>query len=354
VNPGHDVHSTNFELWGQATKLWEAKMNGFIQEMMIYNGYNEDEAKIALRCFNNTAVPIISTLAMDFLLFDHWFASIPGPTFPNRAFAETGTSYGEADNTEFLSDGFPQRTFFEDVYDSGKEFGVFYSDFPISLMFRPLRDFPAHIHTIDTFYDLAASGDLPEFSWVEPRWFDFLVWEESDEHPHHIPGILTGSVLNGEFFLKEVYESIRNGPDWNQTMLIVYYDEHGGFYDHVPPPELNVPNPDGRIDVATNFSFDRLGLRVPFVVISPWVDAGVEHEPAQNHYDHTSLLGTVRKVLNLSPNPLTKREAWSATFEQLLTLRTTPRTDCPTKLPIPGILQDSYKKIPKIGINKRN
>ena len=84
----------------------------------------------------------------------------------------------------------------------------------------------------------------------------------TDQHPHNIPGILTGSVLNGEFLLKEIYEAIRNSPDWNQTLLVVYYDEHGGFYDHFPPPQSGVPNPDGRNNNATGFKFDRLGLRV--------------------------------------------------------------------------------------------
>jgi len=131
---------------------------------------------------------------------------------------------------------------------------------------------------------------------------------------------------------------------------VITYDEHGGLYDHVPPPQTNVPNPghiyfinlffffclfifflDGKV-AKNGFNFDRLGIRVPFVAISPWIEKGfLMHEPAESYFDHTSLAGTIRKMFNLTTPALTKREEWSATFENIFT-RETPRTGYLTSL----------------------
>lgn len=152
---------------------------------------------------------------------------------------------------------------------------------------------------------------------------------------------------HGEFLLKEVYESLRAGPNWNDTVLIITYDEHGGLYDHVPPPS-SAPNPDGINSTLSGyeFNFDRLGIRVPFIVVSPRVQKGVVyHEPAvtHNHYEHSSVMKTVRRWLKMNERPLTKREAWAASFEDVLSL-STPRTDCPMTLPIASHAQPLWKE----------
>lgn len=223
------------------------------------------------------------------------------------------------------------------MYDSDVSFKIYFSDFPTCLILSRLREYPAHFETFEQFLSQAAEGTLPTFSWVEPRWFDFLLWPENDEHPHAITDIgLSGNIMYGEFFLKEIYEALRSSPAWNDTALIITYDEHGGLYDHVSPPQKNIPNPDGMDSTDPAFSFDRLGIRVPTIVVSPWVKKGsVYHEPAVNHYDHTSILGTLRKMLSLKQPPLTKREAWSASFEHIFQNVTSPRTDCLETLPLP-------------------
>lgn len=125
------------------------------------------------------------------------------------------------------------------------------------------------------------------------------------------------------------------------------YDENGGLYDHVPPPSEGVPNPDGINSTLPGyeFNFTRLGLRVPFVVVSPWVAKGaVFHSPQRSHYDHTSVLKTARILLDMSVRkPLTKREAWAASFEHFFNL-TEPRTDCLETLPVPPQAQALWKK----------
>jgi hypothetical protein len=112
--------------------------------------------------------------------------------------------------------------------------------------------------------------------------------------------------------------------------------EHGGFYDHVPTP-LEAPNPDGLVSEEPYFLFDRLGVRVPTIAISPWIPKGlIVHEPTNgpepsSRYEHSSVPATVRRLFNITES-LTRREAWAATFEHILSLPT-PRTDCPLTMP---------------------
>jgi len=153
-----------------------------------------------------------------------------------------------------------------------------------------------------------------------------------DQHP-------PSPVSNGESLIKDVYDSLRASPQWNQTLFIVTYDEHGGFYDHVSPPMNGIPNPDGKYDSEHNFNYDRLGVRVPTVMMSPWIEAStVVHEPSSAHFDHTSHMHTFRKLFpDLPSKPLTQREAWSATYESVLNrpVSSGPRA-CPATLELPA------------------
>jgi hypothetical protein len=123
----------------------------------------------------------------------------------------------------------------------------------------------------------------------------------------------------GDRLVRWVYEVLRSSRKWNNTALLVYYDEHGGMYDHVSPRMKGVPNPDGVNSTDPPFAFDRLGVRVPAVLISPRVQLGAVLRPAAGtSFEHSSLLGTLRALFpELPRQPLTKREAWAATFEDL-------------------------------------
>ena len=136
--------------------------------------------------------------------------------------------------------------------------------------------------------------------------------------------------------MKDVYEAVRASPDWESTLLIITYDEHGGFYDHYPTPR-NVPNPDGI--VSPTFDFTRLGPRVPALFISPWIDSGaLVHGPTgpkpDSQFDHASVHATLKLMFNLT-SFLTERDAWAGTFEAIFSNRTSPRTDTPVTLPDP-------------------
>jgi len=186
-------------------------------------------------------------------------------------------------------------------------------------------------HTFENFEIHARNGTLPHYSFVDPRYFDIGDIKAQDQHPAH-------SMAEGEMFIKRIYEALRVSPLWSKTLLIITYDEHGGYYDH-EPTTLNVPNPDGLVSAKPPFNFTRIGVRVPFVAVSPWIDKGtLVHTPEgpteNSQYEHSSVPATISKLFGLSGGPLTKREAWAGTFEHVLN-RDTPRSDCPLVLPNP-------------------
>lgn len=184
-------------------------------------------------------------------------------------------------------------------------------------------------------------GKLPNYTVVEQRFFDLKIAPGNDDHPSH-------DVSQGQKLVKEVYEALRSSPQWNKVLFIITYDEHGGFYDHVPTP-IDVPNPDGINGPAPfNFKFDRLGVRVPTILVSPWIQAGtVLHGPngpyQTSEYEHSSIPATVKKIFKLG-DFLTKRDEWAGTFEHLLLTRSSPRTDCPITLPSPMKWRDTVAK----------
>jgi len=230
-----------------------------------------------------------------------------------------------------LTYGLPQKTIMTALNDKGYSWKVYYQLFPTALIMEELRWYPLNFETTDGFYDDCKNGLLPNFTLIEPRYMGDI-FPANDQHPSH-------DMVEGEKLLKEIYEAVRASPLWNKTALIITYDEHGGFYDHVPTP-LNVPNPDGKVSEDPDFDFKRLGIRVPTIVVSPWVEKGiVEHKSngpmSDSEYEHSSLPATLKKVYNLT-NYLTKRDEWAGTFEHIFLTRSSPRTDCPTTLPKPS------------------
>jgi len=170
-----------------------------------------------------------------------------------------------------LAKGYPQRTIFDNIHDAGLSFGVYFQDVPAVLFYRNLRklkyllDFhPFH----PSFRDHASRGSLPNYAVIEQHYLDSKLDPANDDHPSH-------DVYQGQMFVKEIYETLRASPQWNETLMVLTYDEHGGFFDHVPTPVHGVPSPDGIVGPPPyNFTFDRLGVRVPAILISPWIEKG--------------------------------------------------------------------------------
>ena len=183
---------------------------------------------------------------------------------------------------------------------------------------------------LEQFYTDAAAGNLPQFTYINPECCSYQSF-----HP-------ASPVSEGEAFITGIYQAIRNSPQWKDTLFILTFDEHGGFADHVPPP-VGVPPGDSLTYTETaqdgkniTFAFDRLGVRVPTLLISPWVPKGYIEKKGTNNgqeYTHTSILNFLSVLWGVEP--LTPRVAWSPTFEHLILSSPRPDSDSPTQLPDP-------------------
>ncbi|XP_062213055.1 non-specific phospholipase C4-like [Phragmites australis] len=348
-DPGHSMQAIYEQVYGTAFADASATpitppdvpappMSGFAQQA---EKEKPGMAETVMSGFRPDAVPVYRELVREFAVCDRWFASNPASTQPNRLFVHSATSHGLVSNdSKVLVPGLPQKTIFDSLHDEGFSFGIYYQYPPSTLFYRNLRQlkYVGNFHPFDLeFKRHCREGKLPNYVVVEQRYFDLKILPGNDDHPSH-------DVSEGQRFVKEVYEALRSSPQWEEMLLVLTYDEHGGFYDHVPTP-VGVPSPDDIVSPAPFFfKFDRLGVRVPALFISPWIEPGtVVHRPSGPHptseFEHSSIPATVKKIFNLN-NFLTKRDAWAGTFDSVLT-RDTPRADCPVTLPEPMKLRQT-------------
>ena len=286
-------------------------------------------------------LPVLNGLARQYAVSDRWFSSVPTQTNPNRAFFHTGTSLGREVNGPLATDVFDTPTiwnalpadvgwgiYFHDIWKAGKCFTEF--AFPHIDSAKSMAR-QAEITRIATFYEKAAAGTLPAFSFIEPAWGygkglpDMFVGKQgNDYHPPTWVG-------PGEAFVNQIYEALTsNAAAWSKTMFIITFDEHGGTYDHVDPG-WGAVQPDGH-NGPDGFTFDRYGVRVPTIVVSPWIPAGtVFRAPAESPhpFDHCSMIATLLKWQGVDPAAagLGARVAVAPTFESVL--GETSRTDIP-------------------------
>ncbi|KAJ3317525.1 hypothetical protein HDV06_001506 [Boothiomyces sp. JEL0866] len=355
-DPDHTLSGISFGIYNQyspdesAIKSGKlvANMSGFVNAQENYYSIHSDEmrASAVINYYHPSQVPFMEQLGKDYVLFDSWFAAVPGPTNPNRAYITSGTSQGTGNNSFgiFGFGGLHQRSIFQQLSENniswinyanttGSPSLAYYDvDTPSSQIvgFNPdslyynwtwaTNAAKTHVKTLDAFFADAKEGKLPQFSYINPEccYYDSM-------HP-------PSPISLGESFVRSIYNAIIESPQWNQTLFILTFDEAGGFGDHVPPP-INVPPGDDLTYQETvpytkkisTFDFTRLGLRVPTYLISPWVDSGiVEHEGRNNGgvYTHTSIIKFLKNLWELDSD-LTPRTAWSATFEHLI--RDSPR-----------------------------
>jgi phospholipase C len=304
-----------------------------------------DRGGLIMRSQPPSQVPVLATLALQFGVCSRWFASVPGETWPNRNFMHAATSHGAADNVvQFYTD----PTIFERLEAHGRSWHIYHDETPQVWAFRRLWE-PQRLGNWFPFPEFAhhvRQGRLPHYSFIEPNhrppWHIPGTPERSNnQHPGNnlidndrydsFQGRPTGDFERGEQLIATVYEALRSNPSlFERSILLVTYDEHGGFYDHVPPPTgvASPPDPRGRgllgslrallLDRKTTaFDFTMLGPRVPTVVVSPHVPAGtVSTEPR----DHSSIPATLRALFAPQAEPLTPRDAQAVPFHRLLTL----------------------------------
>jgi phospholipase C len=328
ADPGEGYMATNDQLYGSdngpASSGQAATCQGFVANYAYTLGWESQESASwpietgtvegdIMGCFTPEALPVLSALAKGYAVCDQWFASVPTETLPNRAFACAATSQGHMDDKTHT---FTSPTIFGLLGAANLGWTVYgYDAEPLTKStFTQISTADAsHFGLFTDFQAAAAAGTLPPYTFLEPSWSS----TGNSQHPNY-------DVALGEQLIHDVYEALRAGPGWPGTLLVITYDEHGGCYDHVPPPwGAVVPDQDTG---EFGFGFDRFGVRVPTVLVSPLIAPGtVYRAPAGGTpLDHTSVLKTVEQRWNLSA--LTARDAAAPGFGDVLTL-STPRTD---------------------------
>ncbi len=327
ADPGEGYMATNDQLFGSeqgpASSSAVPPCQGFVTDFAYTLGWQSKSptwsvlpgtvASDIMGCFTPEALPVLSALATSYAVCDQWFASVPTETLPNRAFACSATSQGHMDDKTRT---FTSPSIFGLLGQNNVTWGIYgYDAEPLTK--STFTDVAGAANgTIGKFPDFqsaAAAGSLPSFTFLEPSWAS----TGNSQHPNY-------DVALGEQLIHDVYEALRGGPDWPATLLIITYDEHGGCFDHVPPPSGATP-PDNDAG-EFGFDFTRFGVRVPAVLVSPLIQAGtVFRVPAgTTPIDHTSILKTVQQRWNLPS--LTARDAAAPSLAPVLTL-TTPRAD---------------------------
>ena len=269
---------------------------GFVQVYMDERGGPPEVTPADVMGYHTERhLPVYDHLSEKFLICDRWFSSVCGSTFPNRLYSVAGRAAGSRDN---ISPPIYNLKSFVRHLDEVK--GVSWSWFVhdvAPIVWAVDRDYPL-LHTLDhvawfdgharppylgqRFVQRAAAGKLPSVSWIDPSFADFHTSvfsifspPSNDDHP-------PSDVIDGQALVLKVYDALASSPQWDKTMLVITYDEHGGFYDHVPPPE-NPPDDNPKV-------FNRYGVRVPAIVVSPLVERRTHSTML---FDHTSLIKTI-------------------------------------------------------------
>ena len=310
-DPLHDLNNVLRQIVGPCQNF----VTDFAQ---TYPQSNTAEREEVVGFYPHGFLPALHGLADNFLVCDAWFSSLPGPTWPNRFFVHSGTSLGFVD----MPNGFwhpnihiwDQTTVYDRLEEKNISWKIYYGDFPQTLVMTHVLQFPFHYHHMSEFFSDAqgAEANFPAYSFIEPSYFGA---EQNDQHP-------PTDVLKGDALLAQIYNALRaNAALWSSTLLVVLWDEHGGFCDHVPPPPAVPP------DNHTNqYSFTQYGVRTPAVLVSPWVARDVLH----TQFDHTSVLKYATDKWGLGP--LGNRTAAANSFAGAFL--GTVRTDTPASVPV--------------------
>ncbi|HYL78082.1 MAG TPA: alkaline phosphatase family protein [Bryobacteraceae bacterium] len=337
-DPDHHFPAVNKQLFfGTGGPPAAPSMQGFVQSYFDQQHDVKHSRKI-MYYFTPDKLPVLSALARSFAVFNGWFASIPGPTICNRAFAHYGTSFGSVGMDPFVVKP-PYVSIYDRMLNAGRTSKLYYFDPASSTMevVNLLSNQPKIFATYDQFLKDCELGELPDYSFIEPNYKDHegpgggeLL--ASDQHPDH-------DVQSGEIFIATIYNAIHQNPDlWKSTALLIVYDEHGGIFDHVPPPACvaDAPFVASAADTGTGvpFAFDRLGVRVPAVLVSPWVQKstvvpGPEDAANGRTFEHASIPGTVTQHFIGAYNDRSPREKAAPTFLDLLGDNLRPNSDCP-------------------------
>lgn len=357
-DPYEEFPHVTHQIFGSGT---EANMLGFLQDFASKWDENDwiaqkKEICAVMETYTEREMPVLHTLAKQYGVSDYWFSSVPTQTNPNRAFLFCGTSEGEVVNAPLAANVFFSDTVFNRLYEHTPDttWGIFWQGDQVPEVFpgpfsgtnvfaglRRINKVENHIHKFDKFHELARKGELPEISFLEPLWTisvnftpkSYEISELVSKTQEWVLGLQgndlhpPGDVRTGENLLANVYTSLISNPEaWAHTLLIITFDEHGGLFDHMAPPAA-IP-PDGYCQ--NDFKFDRFGVRVPAIFISPLINKRTVIRPddPKTPFDHTSIIAMILKWKNIKKDDwkLGERVNAAPTFENAIT-RTDPRQD---------------------------
>ncbi|KAA9089339.1 alkaline phosphatase family protein [Microbacterium radiodurans] len=308
-----------------------AQNDGFVRDYVINYRLAKkreptaDEYTTAMGGFSPEMLPVVSTLARQFAVYDRWFAGVPSQTFCNRSFFHASTSHGfvvnhTGDDYDKWIDAPPAPTIFNRLEDAGRTWRVYYDATQLvsltGMLHAPVleRYWKTNFRVMEQFYEDAATGNLPDYAFIEPR----MVFNHNDMHPPWgatrdgelelpdgsritLANSADSDVRAGDKLAQDVYDAVRtssaaSGSNAMNTALVITFDEHGGTFDHVAPPAAAAPEPAGPGEMG--FTFDRLGLRVPAIVVSAYTAAGtVIHDEMH----HGSVINTLCRLHGLRP-----------------------------------------------------
>ncbi|MDE1764870.1 MAG: phospholipase [Thaumarchaeota archaeon] len=320
-DPKHDLKDTLTQIEKDEKGI---EMGGFVKN---YAESYKDKIQTAqfgqvMNYYALNGLPVMHQLASQFTICDHWFSSLPGPTWPNRLFAMSGTSLGRTTMPSGIMDlnlhFYDQPTLFDRLDEKQLIWKVYFGDIPVSLVLAHQwapQNVVRHRPLLELYDDFKKESEVPNFVWIEPS---YMPPTGNDYHPPH-------NVFRGEKLVADVYNALRANEElWNSSLFVVLFDEHGGFYDHLPPPTAIPPD-----DNHEEWTFNQLGVRVPAILVSPWVGNGV----ISDVFDHTSLLRYLTDKWGLGP--LGARTANAKSFASVIL--STCRTDTPKQLSVPTI-----------------
>lgn len=299
--------------WDACHAQWNGGRNdGFVK---AHAGAGSERGEV-MGFHDRQSIPFYYALADRFTVCDRWFASVMGPTWPNRFYLHSASSFGKKDNSPITDGKVP--TVWERLRDKGmrgKNYSASLVAFYSGGYIGKTAAGTSPVTRMDEFFQNAKAGALPPFSIIDP---DFLT---NDDHPSH-------DINLGQAFMATVVQAIAQSPQWSRTLLVITYDEHGGFYDHVPPPKV----PDER----AMSGFDQLGFRVPTLIAGPYAKPGFV---SSVQYDHTSVLAHIEKMFKL--RPLSMRDTAAASLDDAIDQDRLARRDPAPPISLPPILIDA-------------
>jgi phospholipase C len=265
----------------------------------------------AMQYLTRELMPVSYALADEYAICDRWFCSVMGPTWPNRYFWMSGQSMG-MQNNDPVPGGYTAPLIFHRLDEAGVPWRLYYGDLPFfALTGGHIEGIDERLFRLDDFFEDAERGELPSVTYIDPA------FSYGDDHPPHHP-------IYGQQLIATIYDALTRSPQWERTLFLVTYDEHGGFYDHVPPPTTT--------DDRAAEGFDQLGFRVPALVVGPYVKRGHVSSVVR---DHTSALKHLENTFGLAP--LTARTTAAEDLSELIDLERLEAGDAGAPIALPAV-----------------